>query len=350
MKRFEDYINELGSKLGYLEFIRRHLPEIPIPETIVCDKSGTIDDIIKKIDESIGWPVIIRPSLPEMLNSYDGDFHTDKARDNDRRIFESRFNEVKSVPMRCRKGDWKRLQERLVVGISNDVEPEYTGIMIEHPNLDDVYLITINGACIDECTDRISEGQYLYTPTRGLERYEEFSPKIFSIEDTQDIRESIMKVISWAGEISKLERPDRSIPKLYEFGISPDYLFEVKDLVYHQKHGKEDIEDFIGHDFIIIGDVPQNKRFTLTKKSKDQKNRYPAVRFGNRHNYMTDRNYENISGSIVTKSTAFLSHDAVSIIRRSPWTIFYAKEFEYGKFNDGDTVYFKEPGKIEKLS
>jgi len=350
MNTFEQYINKIGSKLGYLEFIREQLPKIPIADTIICDNSESIDKIVDEIDNSMGWPVIIRPSLPEMLNGYDGDFNTEKASNNDKTVFKFKFNNVKSVPMKCRNGEWKELEKKLVVGISPDIKPKYSGLMIEHPNFSDVYLITINGISTDDCTDMIPRGQYIYTDKKGLEIFEGFHPTFYPISDTPRIREGIENVIKWAKEISILERPNKEIPKLYEFGIEPDYLFEVKDLVYGQKKDSGKIGDLINDNHIIIGNIPTDQKFSLkTNNDKKIKGKHPKVRFGSIHHYMMNREYGDIAGSIVTNSSAFLSHDAARIIRKSPWTIFYAKDSIYNQFKHGNVMYFSEHGKMQKV-
>ncbi|MBW2982078.1 hypothetical protein KY343_04310 [Candidatus Woesearchaeota archaeon] len=326
MKYPKELVHKLGAKAGILMYVAQELPDIPQMPMVVKMPDESIDDFLKRVEEkNIDWPVLFRSSAAAELDGYEGDFPSiflDRCNESDRVIEVIEF--IENSPKGLKQS---HLPDKINVIAVQESPSRFYGTFIKHPNQDEFYILSAR-----KSSDPILKSTFEYRPDGGVEERDGTLHK-----DLEEVKEELEKIVKWHDKIVSLPLMDNSWTYQIEFGICPEYLFQVRAFKPVVKADfKVEKKEEIGNP-LVIGATPKEginvriernlcyaaDRGEVINPNNEPSCLFDALRYRARDAHLL----RNLQANLFFQAVGLLAHDDIKAMRRAQVSALYS---DYG--------------------
>jgi hypothetical protein len=228
MKHPEKLVQKYGAKAGVLMYVAQELPDIPQLPMVVKMPDESIDDFIRRIDAAnMGLPILLRSSAVAELYGYEGDFLTEWV-DGSEKVYTISEETLEFIKQKIEnvenstkefkdKPEHSHLPDKINVIAVEQASSRFYGTFIKHPNQDEVYIFSVRKSLSPTLST------FDYAPERGVRETGGDLGKY-----VKEVEEKLEKILLWYDRIASLPLMDSDWAYQIEFGLAPNYLFQVR--------------------------------------------------------------------------------------------------------------------------
>lgn len=223
-----ELVNMYGAKAGILLYVAQQLPEIPQARMLVNEPGETVDEFAARVSKSgLRQDLLIRSSAVAELDGYEGILPTVGVSFPSRRELINTITRVRYSPKGFKeKGRYFELPDEISTIAAEKSPSKYVGTMVKHPNQDGVFIVTIAGVrSVNTGFGWNDRASGVYSEESG--RIRPFGKSGLG-KPLEELVKEIGIVVGWHHVISSLAEMDSSWTYQLEFGLEPNFLYQVR--------------------------------------------------------------------------------------------------------------------------